>query len=271
MDTRLPDIGIFIIGVPENLRNPALTGTCKAAVFVSPVFIDDQKSTSFRQALIEFILNGRKLSAAERGCTLAHINVRKRILASGHDWVLVLEDDVGLPADWEAILNEHVDLRAHKPAVLILNTDEHFNLGVGLIEMKLKPSSANAFLIHRKVLEARPFFTLEMFEIADWPISFSETSFYSLSKLAFDTKGPSLIGLRPRGRIAFLTSILVRLLFLPLNSMVTAVPIPVLARWTLTMPLQRDLALRARYIQKALLSASGSFRTYNTNRERHKK
>jgi hypothetical protein len=197
--------------------------------------------------------------------------VRKRILTSKYEWVLVLEDDVGLPVNWQDTLNKHVDLRAHKPSVLILNTDEHFNLGVGLVELRLKPSSANAFLIHRKVLEARPYLHLEGFEIADWPISFSLMSFYSLSNFAFDTQSLSLIGSRPRSRIVFLTSVLVRMLVLPLSSLVTAVPILVLARWTLAMPLQRDLALRARYIQKAFFAPINTFRTNRTNRERHEK
>jgi GR25 family glycosyltransferase involved in LPS biosynthesis len=248
-----------------------LIETCKQAVLIPPVFVDDQDATSFRQALVEFILNGRLLNAGERGCAQAHINVRENILTSKHDWVLVLEDDVAVPVDWEIRLSNYLDLGALMPSVVILNTDDYFNLGLELVELKLKPSLANAFLIHRKVLENRPYSSLERFEIADWPISFSGANFYSLSNFAFDTQKSSLIGSRPRSRVAFLTSILVRLLMLPLSAVVTAVPALVLARWSLAMPLKRDLALRWRFVRKAFATSISGLLTKTSNHESGKK
>jgi hypothetical protein len=248
---RLAHFGVFIIGNRGSLRNPHLEHTVPAHKFVSPVFLDPSTRLGLREALIEFTLNGRRLSLGERGCSQAHINVRREILNSKFDWVLVLEDDVSLPENINGELNKIVNSETLSPSVVLLNTDSYFDIGPDLREISLKPSLANAFLIHREVLERRPFAWLEKFEIADWPISFSGVDFYTISNLASESGAFSLIGARPRGRLAFLISIFCRFPLLPLGSFLTGVPIWTLANWTLLAPVKRDLVLRFRGITTA--------------------
>ena len=214
---------------------------------MSPVFLDPGTRLGLREALIEFTLNGRRLSLGERGCSQAHINVRKEILKSRFDWALVLEDDVLLPDNLSEELAKF-NLAAFSPSVILLNTNSYFDLGPDLHKLRLKPSGANAFLVHRKVLEIRPYAWLEKFEIADWPISFSGVDFYTVSHLAKDSGAASLIGSRPRGRLRFFISICFRFPLLALGSFLTGVPVWKLANWTIFAPVKRDLFLRLRNI-----------------------
>lgn len=248
---RLPHFGVFIIGNRGSLRNPRLEDLFPEQKYVSPVFLEPGTRLGLRDTLIELALNGRQLSLGERGCSQAHINVRQEILNSKFDWVLVLEDDVMLAENFREELNKVVGLENLSPSVLLLNTDSYFDLGPDLRELSLKPSLANAFLIHREVLESRPYDWLEKFEIADWPISFSGVNFYTISNLGSESEAFSLIGARPRGRLAFLISIFCRFPLLPLSSFLTGVPIWKLANWALLAPAKRDLVLRFRSIMTA--------------------
>ena len=247
---RLPEFGVFIIGTPGILRNSELEQVSSAKTYVNPVFLEIGERLRPRESLIEFALNGRSLSSGERGCSQAHMGARQAIINSDFDWALVLEDDVYLPENWVEEIAARVSLSTLHPSIVLLNTDLHFNLGPEIVKLRHKPSLANAFLVHRAVLESRPYAWLEKFEIADWPISFADVDFFTVSNLVEDAKAISLIGKRPRSRLAYLMSVLFRIPLLPLSSWITGVPICKLAKWTLLAPIRRDLFLRFRRIRK---------------------
>jgi hypothetical protein len=248
MDKTLPDIGVFILGVRGALRNPALVDTHLNPEFVSPVFLDESTRATRRVQFTEYILNGHRLSKGERGCSLAHIDVRRAVANSSFSWNLVLEDDAGLPADWRAQLYSRLvtSLEALEPGVILLNTNPYFDLSYDCTVLNLKPSLANAFLIHRDVVHNRPHSNLERYEIADWPISFADVKFWTISRLAFDLNLESVIGFRKRSRVSFLLSLILRALFSPILTGLLGVPWRKYLRWSIVAPIRRDLGLRVR-------------------------
>jgi len=223
----------------------------KNIVYVPPVYLSDQERTNFGHRLFEFLLNGRVLTRGERGCTLAHINVRKAILDSNFEWNLVLEDDVSLPEDWlvRILAQLQFPLRSLDPSVLILNTNPYSDFGVQISKLRIKPSLANAFLIHRRVIEEAKHKKLERFEIADWPTSFADAEFWTMSGLAMELGLESLIGRRPIRRTRFVFSIILRGLFSPILAPVLNLPFKVYLRWSILGPVHRDLVLRMRSLR----------------------
>jgi hypothetical protein len=207
-----------------------------------PVGIKPRISQLFR----EFLLNGRFLNVGERGCSQAHVNLRKKILSSPESWTLVLEDDVGIPQDWFRkvceVLPRFPDDAA--PGVILLNTNPHFNLGPGIVKLNLLPSGSNAFLIHRDALGNGRFAELESFERADWPISFSSVDFWTISDIAFEIPTESRIGPRKTRRVSFLFSTFVRGLFSPVLSRVLGLPLGTYLFWSVIGPMKRDLTLK---------------------------
>jgi hypothetical protein len=248
MVSSLPDVGVFILGTDSSLRNPDLKQVHPNITYVPPVFLSHQEGPNFRQRLFEFLLNGRVLTRGERGCTLAHINIRHAILKSTFEWNLVLEDDVSLPGDWLVQILDQLqfELNSADPFVLILNTNPHFDFGLQPRKLRLKPSSANAFLIHRRVIEAAKHRELERFELADWPTSFADAEFWTMSGLAMELDIESLIGHRPIRRTLFVFSAILRGLLSPILAKILHLPFRVYFGWSILGPVHRDLVLRAR-------------------------
>ena len=241
-------VGVIVLGSPGSLRNPDLQSIHHTVRFVPPVYLPIDFEAGINQLFREFLLNGRFLNTGERGCSQAHINLRKEILSSPDMWTLVLEDDVGIPLDWYGRICEFIpgfpDVAAS--GVILLNTNPHFNLGPGLVKLNLLPSGANAFLIHRDALENRRFSELESLERADWPISFSSVEFWSISRIAFEIPAESRIGLRKNRRVNFLFSTFVRAVFSPVFSRILRLPVGVYLSWSVVGPIKRDLTLRFR-------------------------
>jgi hypothetical protein len=248
MVSTLPDVGVFILGTESSLRNPALKRLQNNITYVSPVYLPDGEKTSFRQWLFEFLLNGRALTRGERGCTLAHINVRNAILNSNYEWSLVLEDDVSLPGDWLVRIQTELEdsLDSLHPFVLLLNTNPYFDFGLRPRKLKLKPALTNAFLIHRRVIEASKYRELEQFEVADWPTSFAYAEFWTMSGLAMELGLESRIGNRPTRRTLFALSAILRGLLSPIFATILRLPFKLYFGWSILGPVQRDLVLRIR-------------------------
>jgi glycosyl transferase family 25 len=55
-------------------------------------------------ALLDYFPPRTPLTAGEIGCYASHLAIMRRVLAEGHGCALVLEDDVGLPADFARVL-----------------------------------------------------------------------------------------------------------------------------------------------------------------------
>jgi hypothetical protein len=255
-DYDLSKVGVIVLGSPESLRNPDLQSIHPNVRFSPPVYLPVGIKPRINQLFREFLLNGRFLNVGERGCSQAHINLRKEILLSPLSWTLVLEDDVGIPLDWfrrvcEA-LPEFPDDAA--TGVILLNTNPHFNLGPGFVKLNLLPSGANAFLIHRNALQGRRFVEIEHLERADWPISFSKVQFWSISDIAFELPTESRIGPRKSRRVSFLFSTFLRGVLSPVLSRVLGLPLSTYLAWSVVRPLKRDLTLRFRNWRKRLLN-----------------
>ena len=114
------------------------------------------------------------------------------------------------------------------------------------MKLKLQPSGANAFLIHKDTLDRREFTQLEYLEIADWPSSFSNVEFWSISDIAFDLPIESTIGPRKTRRVSFVLSFFIRAVFSPLFSRFVGLPLDVFLSWSVVGPFRRDLTLRLR-------------------------
>jgi hypothetical protein len=242
-------VGVIVLGAPGSLRNPELEKIDPDVRFVPPVFFQNDKRVGFDQYLREFFLNGRVLNWGERGCSQAHINIRAEIMSSPNMWTLVLEDDVGLPADWLSRLDGYLPgfPDSFTPSVVLLNTDPYLNFGPGVTRLDLQPSYTNAYLVHRSCLEPRPYRHLDALQIADWPCSFSGVSFFTLSNIAFDLQFKSTIGARPASRLLFLISTVVRGIFSPFIALFLSLPLKVYLSWCVLGPIKRDLSLRLRW------------------------
>lgn len=59
-------------------------------------------------ALLEYFPPGTPLTIGEIGCYASHLAIMRRIVAEGAACALVLEDDVGLPADFARVLSSLV-------------------------------------------------------------------------------------------------------------------------------------------------------------------
>ncbi len=247
-DSGLSRVGVVVLGTPRTLRNPNLQSIHPNVRFSPPVYLPIDSKPGIKHRFREFLLNGRVLNQRERGCSQAHINLRKEILSSPRSWTLVLEDDVGIPVDWFRKVSSRLPglLEDAAPGVILLNTNPHFNLGAGFMKLKLQPSGANAFLIHKDTLDRRKFTQLEYLEIADWPSSFSNVEFWSISDIAFDLPIESTIGPRKTRRVSFVLSFFIRAVFSPLFSRFVGLPLDVFLSWSVVGPFRRDLTLRLR-------------------------
>jgi hypothetical protein len=247
-DYDLSKVGVIVLGSPGSLRNPDLESIHPNVRFSPPVYLPVDIKPRISQLFSEFLLNGRFLTVGERGCSQAHIDLRKKILSSPKSWTLVLEDDVGIPLDWFRkvceVLPRFPDVAPS--GVILLNTNPHFNLGPGIVKLNLLPSGANAFLIHRDALASRRFSELESLEKADWPISFSSVEFWTISDIASELPTESRIGPRKSRRVSFLFSTFVRALFSPVFSIILRLTVGAYLSWSVIGPLKRDLVLRLR-------------------------
>lgn len=253
MSEIVPQIPIYILGVQGKLRNPQLESLAREIRFVDPVIEPRAPRKPVQQLFAEFTLNGRLLTSGEVGCSKAHSKIRTMVADSEFEWSLVLEDDVGLSIDWlDKVLAIFPSLFTEAAgAVVLLNTDPYVDTQGGE-RLRIKPSLANSFLVHRDALVDRPFKNLENFEIADWPISFSDVDFFSLNEVAEDLGLPSQIGSRPRRRLAFAVSLLSRFFLSPVLSRVIGVPLNKYLRWCIFGPIHKDLSLRMNYAFKIL-------------------
>ena len=245
-------VGVIVLGAPGSLRNPELEKIDSDVRFVPPVFFQNNKRVGFDQYLREFFLSGRVLNWGERGCSQAHINIRSEIMSSPNMWTLVLEDDVGISADWLSRLHDSLPgfPDSFTPSIVLLNTNPYFDLGPGITRLGLQPSLTNAYLVHRSCIEPRPYRHLDALQIADWPCSFSGVSFFTLSNIAFDLQLKSTIGTRPASRLAFLISTVVRGLFSPLVAWFLSLPLKVYFSWCVLGPIKRDVILRLRWLHR---------------------
>ena len=83
-----------------------------------------------------YLAEGRRLTIAEIGCTLSHLEAYRRILAGGLPYALILEDDVILEDDFpSALCDVKKKLDPNKPQVVLMSgmglsqTDRESKLG----------------------------------------------------------------------------------------------------------------------------------------------
>lgn len=251
MNTTSPhpmNIGVIILGNRESLRNPRLLSVHPAPKFVSPVYLSADYRPSLRQLFLEFILNGKFLTNGERGCSLAHQNIRNQILNSSHEWTLVLEDDAGVSDDWlEKVCREFPQFPNNVlPSLILFNSNPYIDIGPGAKPLHIRPSTTSSFLVHRAALEARSQIQLDPFQIADWPCSFALTQFWIMSNISFDLKLESTIGPRKTRRLMSVLSALIQGVMSPVFSRIAGVPLRIYLSWCVIGPLKRDLTLRWR-------------------------
>ena len=245
MTISISEIAVFVLGSKGDLRNPRLEFLEQQTTYVEPVFLGEDFSPRVPQALREIALNGRKLTNGERGCALGHARVRDEIIRSDVAWALVLEDDVELTRGWvQKLENSLRQLGEEHFSVLLLNTNSLLDFGPDAVELSVRPSGANAFLISRQTILSRRYESLEDCEIADWPISFVRHKFLALSGIAHDGGGLSLVGIRPSSRTRFFVSTLVRVAFSPVICQLLKVSLRDFLRWAVLGPVIRDLKLR---------------------------
>jgi hypothetical protein len=242
------DFGVIILGDSSALRNPDLLDIHPEIQFVDPVYLGKTFRQSLRGLILEFILNGKFLTNGERGCSLAHIGIRREILASDRDWTLVLEDDVGLAKDWVYQISQRYPGFPSDvpPGIILLNTNPYYTLGPTAKPLNLHPSLANAFLVHRSSLESRKSAHLDSYQIADWPCSFFGVHFWTVSEVASDLNLQSTIGYRPKSRIRFVATTVLLAALSPIFSLVAGIPLRTYFAWCVFGPIKRDLVLRWR-------------------------
>jgi glycosyl transferase, family 25 len=68
------------------------------------------------------VLVDKSLLAGEIGCAMSHLRVYEKILSDGHDYALVLEDDVTLPRDLASLVEE-IAQSLSGAEVVLLNFD----------------------------------------------------------------------------------------------------------------------------------------------------
>ncbi len=85
-----------------------------------PFFIQegiDGKTFDFKDVYDERLstkLNGSPLALVEKGCAMSHKLILEKSFSEELDYVLVLEDDVELPSNFEQILDEELNKRENK-------------------------------------------------------------------------------------------------------------------------------------------------------------
>ena len=239
---------MIILGKPKSLRNADLLNIHPNIKFVTPVYLPADYRPSLRRLLLEFVLNGKFLTNGERGCALAHVNVRNEILKSSYSWTLVLEDDAGLNENWlEEVCDQLPQFpRNLPPSLILLNSSHYLDMGPGAQHLVIRPSLTSSFIAHRTAIEARSHVQLDPFQIADWPCSFAQTKFWTINNIAFDLNMKSTIGARPTQRIRAAVSALIMGFMSPVFSAIAGLPLQIYMSWCVIGPIKRDLILRWR-------------------------
>lgn len=90
--------------ITEHLGNLGIAYEVVTAVDGRDLDLDDENiiAPSFRNDVVTNVV----LQAGSAGCSLSHIAIYKRIVEDGLDMALVLEDDVVLPPDLDALADE---------------------------------------------------------------------------------------------------------------------------------------------------------------------
>ncbi len=245
----LAHVNVLIIGHEDRLRSINLASINEEVSYISPVYVKNERLFSRILKLpYELFLNGRSLKNGERGCSLAHIEARRQAEFAKYDWSLILEDDVDLPENWLAtIATSTGGLEGLSNCLILLNTNPYLSHNAKFEALTFKPSYANAYLIHRSVVLSRKYRRLEKYEIADWPISFSRTKFYSIDGIAVDVGAESQIGPRRMSRTYFIFNALIRFMLSPIIALILGVSLWSFLKWNVVGPVHKDLYLRTRW------------------------
>ncbi|MCX7359390.1 MAG: glycosyltransferase family 25 protein [Alphaproteobacteria bacterium] len=166
--------------------------------------------------LSRYFPTGVALSPGEIGCYASHLAIMKQIVRGQRSApLLVLEDDVGLPADLGsalekliAVLPEHWDIvRLSYPTKLVTRPIAALGAGRHLVRYSRVPTTTGAYLISasgaRKFLAERPRSVPvdhDLRQVWDWDLN---TYGVSPPLIAHDVLGVSSIDtLSPKGRAA---------------------------------------------------------------------
>ena len=158
---RLGDLPIYVISVANFFDRHSSIRSQLKRFDLDPIFIwkydADSLTKADRARCSSGILPDKSISTV-----LKHIEAQYRMLESGSEWCLVLEDDALLPADFDEQLECVVELatKIESPCLIFLGgTDNHLDSrffdadSMCLIESPL--TTAEAYLLNRRGCHAR--------------------------------------------------------------------------------------------------------------------
>ncbi|MEY4714387.1 MAG: hypothetical protein RIQ37_717 [Actinomycetota bacterium] len=242
---------VIVVGKKESLRNPRLLTLTSFGFdldFVDPVFPSAPQLENPAEQMLNRALLGRKLSAGEIGCWLAHASVRRRIAEKRcHEWHIVLEDD----ADCEFM----GDASEFNDFVQQLNRNTEKSVIVNLYGRNAASSAAPRALRRLSAPFAGTVGYMANFQAmsqvnswgvvmtADWPLHLQKASFYEITPpMVREVFSESLIGDIERATSAwgFYASAPLRFF----RALALKVPLGIAARAVALNPLLRDIKNR---------------------------
>lgn len=157
----------YIVNLKKDTeRKNYMTALLKGMTFLDKEFLEavygkeltEDEIDSFFDLQLAYKRYGRRLNPGEIGCTLSHFKAYKKLLASGCDRVLLLEDDITILHDFSQIDMIADSLPVDVPYVLFLSGDYWYkkmtrlNENVSIAEV-YDAVGTYAYVINRKGAE----------------------------------------------------------------------------------------------------------------------
>lgn len=152
----------YVQGVASWFRGEALLQQCRQlgleAEFVPGIDARDMSDEELRQVCDERrsrVHCGRMLSKPEVACALGHIEMYRRMLAEGHEWALMLEDDASIAPEVNQVIlqlptlpNRSIVTLRHEDAGALVCWPS-LSRNRPLRRLVAVPYGSSAYLIHR--------------------------------------------------------------------------------------------------------------------------
>lgn len=175
----------YVQGVASWFRGEDLLRQC-AALGIEAEFIPGRDARDITEAELHALCDerrsrvhcGRMLSAPEVACALGHIEMYRKMLAEGHEWALMFEDDASIASQVMEVIAQLPDL---PPKSIVTLRHEDAGAMVCLPTWRQNPRirrlvnipyGSSAYLIHREAaalaVEQLQEYGVEC--VPDWPL-----------------------------------------------------------------------------------------------------
>lgn len=170
---------VYVIGNEKSVRSSSLRERTRdlGIKFIDGVFLDANLIPESIDQAANVLMLGRKISAGEAGCILAHA---KAWSALSEDWALILEDDADVSRlDIGHITESISGLDSSYPTIVTLfDSQSMVRCGSsGLRRLGYHPAGTVGYLINERAASSVP---RVLVGTADWPLHTAGFRFYSL-------------------------------------------------------------------------------------------